>query len=39
MAVNYTNMVERMSDAPKHLDAYFEKMFNKHGEPYYRAEF
>jgi hypothetical protein len=39
MAVNYTNMVERMSDAPKHLDTYFEKMFNKHGEPYYRAEF
>lgn len=39
MAVNNTSMVQRMSDAKKHLDECFEKLENKNGEPYYRAEF
>lgn len=39
MSINYTDMIQRISNARKHLDGYCEKLENKYGEPYYRAEF
>ena len=39
MAVNHTNMVDRMASIEEHLFAYFDSCENYHGEKYWRKEF
>ena len=39
MAVNHTNMVDRMTSAENYLYAHFDRCKNIHGEKYWRTEF